>query len=194
MQSKAKKNGKYPSKNKASPIDFETQISLRTYAPPKRSPSKKAFEKYKPRGLFSEFYGNLLKLMLRCCIWIILGVEIVHFQQVLWRSVLLEKVWNSLYIRKVCRANKGSGTNTSSCANLFMTENIIETWIQVLHNKNWNMILAEMTPRTSRLPVNWVNTSVTHKEKSKGVFTEGYPENIISYYSSAFATPKCTLK
>ena len=64
MQSKAKKNGKYPSKNKASPIDFETQISLRTYAPPKRSPSKKAFEKYKPRGLFSEFYGNLLKLML----------------------------------------------------------------------------------------------------------------------------------
>ena len=121
--------------------------------------------------------------MLRCCIWIIL----VHFQQVLWRSVLLEKVWNSLYIRKVCRANKGSGTDTSSCANLFMTENIIETWIQVLHTKNWNMILAEMTPRTSRLPVNWVRTSVTHKEKSKGVFTEGYPENIISYYSSAFA-------
>ena len=27
---KEKKNGKFPSKNKASPIDFETQISLRT--------------------------------------------------------------------------------------------------------------------------------------------------------------------
>ena len=29
-QSKTKKNGKFPSKNKASPIDFSTQISLRT--------------------------------------------------------------------------------------------------------------------------------------------------------------------
>ena len=27
---KQSKNGKFPSKNKASPIDFETQISLRT--------------------------------------------------------------------------------------------------------------------------------------------------------------------
>ena len=55
MQSEAKKSGKYPSKNKASPIDFETQISLRTYAPPKRSPSKKAFEKYKPGAYFRNF-------------------------------------------------------------------------------------------------------------------------------------------
>ena len=30
---------------------------LRTLAPLKISPSKRAFEKYKPRGLFSEFYG-----------------------------------------------------------------------------------------------------------------------------------------
>jgi len=30
IQSKTKKNGKCPSKNKANPIDFETQISLRT--------------------------------------------------------------------------------------------------------------------------------------------------------------------
>ena len=30
---------------------------LRIYAPPKKSPSKRAFENYKPRGLFSEFYG-----------------------------------------------------------------------------------------------------------------------------------------
>ena len=30
IQSKTKKNGKFPSKNKASPIAFETQISLRT--------------------------------------------------------------------------------------------------------------------------------------------------------------------
>ncbi|CAH3181964.1 unnamed protein product, partial [Porites evermanni] len=27
--------------------------------PPKISPSKRAFEKYKPRGLFSEFYDRL---------------------------------------------------------------------------------------------------------------------------------------
>ena len=30
---------------------------LRIQAPPKTSPSKRAFEKYKLRGLFSEFYG-----------------------------------------------------------------------------------------------------------------------------------------
>ena len=33
------------------------QISLRTQAPSKISPSKRAFEKYKPGGLFSEFYS-----------------------------------------------------------------------------------------------------------------------------------------
>ena len=32
--------------------------SLRIKVPPKISPSKRAFEKYKPWGLFSEFYGN----------------------------------------------------------------------------------------------------------------------------------------
>ena len=30
---------------------------LRILAPPKICPSKRAFEKYTPRGLFSEFYG-----------------------------------------------------------------------------------------------------------------------------------------
>ena len=51
------KNGKFTSSYKASPIDFETQISLRGLkAPPNISPSKRAFEKSKPRGqLFSEF-------------------------------------------------------------------------------------------------------------------------------------------
>ena len=52
------KNGKFTANYKASPIDFETQISLRRLAPPKISPSKRAFEKYKPQGLFSKFYGN----------------------------------------------------------------------------------------------------------------------------------------
>ena len=62
---KQSKKGKFTPNYKASPIDFETQISpvdkpLRIQAPPKISPSKRAFEKYKPRGLFSEFYGNML--------------------------------------------------------------------------------------------------------------------------------------
>ena len=34
-------------------VDKRLQIK----APPKISPSKRAFEKYKPWGLFSEFYG-----------------------------------------------------------------------------------------------------------------------------------------
>ena len=52
---KQSKNGKFPSNYKASPINFEMQISLRRYAPPQISPSKRAFEKYKPRGLFLDF-------------------------------------------------------------------------------------------------------------------------------------------
>ena len=32
---------------------------LRLRAPPKISPSKRAFEKYEPRDLLSEFYGIL---------------------------------------------------------------------------------------------------------------------------------------
>ena len=54
---KQSRNGEFPSNYKASPIDFETQIFLRTQAPQKLSPSKRVFEKYKPRGLCSEFYG-----------------------------------------------------------------------------------------------------------------------------------------
>ena len=40
---------------KASPVDFETQISLVD-----KHLRKRAFQKYKPRGLFLEFYGILL--------------------------------------------------------------------------------------------------------------------------------------
>ena len=58
---KQRKNGKFTFNYKASPTDFETQISLRRLAPPNISPSKRAFEKYKPWGLFSEFYGILTK-------------------------------------------------------------------------------------------------------------------------------------
>ena len=47
IQSKTKQKRKFPS------VDKPLQIQ----APPKISPSKRAFEKYKPRGLFSEFYG-----------------------------------------------------------------------------------------------------------------------------------------
>ena len=44
---KQSKNGKFTSNYKVSPIDFETQISLRRYlATPHISPSKRAFEKY----------------------------------------------------------------------------------------------------------------------------------------------------
>ena len=48
-------------KSGSSSIDFKTQISLRRKAPPKISHSKVAFEKYKPRGFFSEFYSKLQK-------------------------------------------------------------------------------------------------------------------------------------
>ena len=60
---KQSKNGRFPSNYKASRINFEMQISLCILAPPNISPSKnkppqkRAFEKYKPRGLFSECYG-----------------------------------------------------------------------------------------------------------------------------------------
>ena len=68
---KQSKNGKFTSNYKASPIDFERKFPsvdkpLRIYisSPPKKkyikikiSLSKRAFEKYKPQGLFSEFYG-----------------------------------------------------------------------------------------------------------------------------------------
>ena len=50
--------------------DFETQSSLRIWAPPKISSSKRAFEKYKPRGLFSEFYRpNLTFISLNVTTW-----------------------------------------------------------------------------------------------------------------------------
>ena len=45
--------------NEKTTIDFETQVSFRTQAPPNVSPSKRAFEKYQPRGLFLEFYGMI---------------------------------------------------------------------------------------------------------------------------------------
>ena len=36
-----------------------TQKNLLQIVPPNISPSKRAIEKYKPRGLFSEFYDSL---------------------------------------------------------------------------------------------------------------------------------------
>ena len=42
---KLSKNGKFTSNNKASPIDFETQLSICRKAPAKISPSKRVFEK-----------------------------------------------------------------------------------------------------------------------------------------------------
>ena len=42
----------------ASPIDFQSNFS-RYISPSKNKPLKRAFGKYKPRGLFSEFYGIL---------------------------------------------------------------------------------------------------------------------------------------
>ena len=61
---KQSENGKFPSNYKASPINFEHQFPFvdkppLNITPPKISPSKRAFENYKPLGLFSEFYGNL---------------------------------------------------------------------------------------------------------------------------------------
>ena len=53
---KQSKNGKF-SLLQASPTVHKP---FRIQAPPKISPSKRAFEKYKPGGLFSEFYGILL--------------------------------------------------------------------------------------------------------------------------------------
>ena len=57
---KQSKNGEFPSNYKASPMYFETQISLHRYVPPKIILSKRAFETSKPRGLFSEFYGSFV--------------------------------------------------------------------------------------------------------------------------------------
>ena len=55
---KQSKNSKFPPNYKANPIDFETQISNISPSA-KISPSKRAFEKYKPRGLLSEFNGMI---------------------------------------------------------------------------------------------------------------------------------------
>ena len=59
---KQSKNGKFPSHYKLAQSISKRKVPfvhkpLRIQAPPKISPSKRAFEKYKPRGLFSEFYG-----------------------------------------------------------------------------------------------------------------------------------------
>ena len=55
---KQSKNSKFPPNYKANPIDFETQISNISPSA-KISPSKRAFEKYKSRGLLSEFNGMI---------------------------------------------------------------------------------------------------------------------------------------
>ena len=104
------------SSHKASPIDFETQISLRTLASPQTSfgvrlsriggemnawqtnpkgrlrggyphisPSKRAFEKYKPRSLFSEIYG-----MVKSYVSSMNQVYISYWQNTLQHSQKLE--------------------------------------------------------------------------------------------------------
>ena len=60
---KQSKNGKFPSHYKLAQSILKRKFPsvnkpLRIQAPPKISPSKRALEKYKPRGLFSEFHGN----------------------------------------------------------------------------------------------------------------------------------------
>ena len=59
---KQSKNGQFPSHCKPAQSKLKRKFPsvhkpLRILAPPKISVSKRAFEKYKPRGLFSEFYG-----------------------------------------------------------------------------------------------------------------------------------------
>ena len=51
----------------------------------------------------------------------------------------------------------------------------------------WNYNRTGLQPRwTEQTSGEEVETSVTQKEKSNGIFMEGHPENIISYYSSTF--------
>ena len=62
---KQSKNSKFPSNCKLAQSILKRKFPsidnpLRIQAPPKISPSKRVFEKYKPRGLFSEFYGMSL--------------------------------------------------------------------------------------------------------------------------------------
>ena len=66
---KQSKKGKFSSNYQASPIDFETQISNISPSA-KISPSKRAFEKYKPRGLFSEFNGIISEFKFRTNPWL----------------------------------------------------------------------------------------------------------------------------
>ena len=69
---KQSKNSKFLPNYKANPIDFETQIS--NISPSATiSPSKRAFEKYKPRGLLSNpgldlkpSFANNPAVRLRC--------------------------------------------------------------------------------------------------------------------------------
>ena len=61
---KESKNGKFSSHYKLARSILKRKFPSvykprRIYAPPKIKPFKKAFEKYEPRGLFSEFYGIL---------------------------------------------------------------------------------------------------------------------------------------
>ena len=62
IKSNKAKMVKFTSNYTASPINFETQISLCRQAPPKISPSKKGLWKISAPGLFSEFYGSLVRI------------------------------------------------------------------------------------------------------------------------------------
>ena len=63
IQINQNKNGKLPFSYKLAQSILKHTFSsvhkpLRIKAPPKISPSNRAFEKYKPQGLFLEFYSN----------------------------------------------------------------------------------------------------------------------------------------
>ena len=75
---------------------------LRIWAPPKISPSKRAFEKYKPgRGLFSKFYGTFRRdgfLQSQTC---------YYAKNIFWRSpTFFISVTNVLYTQTEMHKNR----------------------------------------------------------------------------------------
>ena len=58
---------------------------------------------------------------------------------------------------------------------------------QFIYDRNYNRIGLQPRGHTrSGLPVKKLRRLLHKKEKRKGICMEGYPENIIFYYSSAF--------
>ena len=117
--------------------------------------------------------------MLRCCTWIILGVEIVHFQQVLLGDVVMlvysyvagEGVELTVHKESVVVEKIKEGELRSRRAQLFMTEIIIE-----LGHSN----------APSRLPVKKLRRLLHKRRKVREFLWKGIWKNVIPYYSSAF--------